>query len=370
MSDFNARTRCFPSGGLTTGWEWAACYAARVPTAELRYVVLGAGAVGGTAAALLGRAGHTVCAVARGPHRQAIAASGLRLRTPDAEHRVQLEVVSPDRLVIDRERDVILLAVKSQDTQAALEQIVRAGGDGATIVCAQNGVANEVQVARVTDRVGAAMVWTPASHLSPGVVECYARPCPAFWMLGAWPGGNLQQLEVLAGHLEQAGLAVQLSDDVMRFKYGKLLANLGNSVDALFDTGPEEPGEEWRAVLDALRAEGEECLSAAGIEWATREELDAALAGRVELAAIGDARREGGSTWQSLARGGTGIELDYLNGEICALGKRCGVATPANRAVLRVAAEVVRDNRIPRCATLADLERARAAVLEQAQGER
>lgn len=343
----------------------------RAVSAELRYVVFGVGAVGGAAAALLQRAGHRVLAVARGPHRQAIAASGLLLRTPDAEYRVPVEVVSPNRLAIDRDRDVILLAVKSQDMEAALEQVVRAGGDGATIVCAQNGVANEPRVARITGRLGAAMVWTPASFLSPGVVECYARPCPAFWMVGAWPQGRLPELETLVEHLEQAGLHARFSDDVMRFKYGKLLANLGNAVDALFDTGPqdEELAEEWRSLLDELRAEGEACLRAAGIEWATREELEAARGDRVELSAIGDAVREGGSTWQSLARGASGVELDYLNGEVCALGTRYGIPTPANRAVLRVSADIIRDNRPPRSATLETLKRARAAVVrEQARG--
>ena len=45
-----------------------------------------------------------------------------------------------------------------------------------------------------------------------------------------------------------------------------------------------------------------------------------------------DARR-GSSTWQSLARGAGGIEVDYLNGEIGLLGRLHGVPTPVNDAV-------------------------------------
>lgn len=321
-------------------------------------MVFGAGAVGGAAAALLARAGREVCAVARGAHLEALAQSGLVLRLPDAEHRVRLPVASADQLVLDRERDVVLLTVKSQDTPLALEQIVRAGGDGALIVCADNGVANEAAAARVTGRVGAAMVWTPAVFLSPGVVECYARPRPALWVLGAWPRASAPRVEQLADHLEGAGIAAVAVGDVMRFKYAKLLANLGNAVDALF----QGTLEAWRDVLGELRAEGEACFTAAGIEWAAPDELAALRADRVVLSAIGDAKHPGGSTWQSLVRGTTDLELDYLNGEVCALGVRYGVPTPANRAVLRVAAGVVRERRPPRSATREEFERGRRAL--------
>lgn len=329
--------------------------------AGTRYVVFGAGAVGGSAAALLERAGHDVCAVARGAHLAAIAGSGLLLRTPAFEYRARLSAVSADQLVIDRERDVILLAVKSQDTEAALEQIVRAGGDDALVVCADNGVANEPAAARVTGRVAGAMVWTPAVFLSPGVVECFARPCPGLWALGAWPRGTSPRIERLARDLEGAGLAAPLVGDVMRFKHAKLLDNLGNAVDALFDV-EHGAGGDWRALLHELRAEGEACFRAAGIDWAPPGEMAALRADRVDIHSIGDAVRPGGSTWQSLARGAAALELDYLNGEVCMLGARHGVPTPANRAMLRVARAILRERRPARSATREELERARRSV--------
>jgi 2-dehydropantoate 2-reductase len=330
--------------------------------AEPRYVVFGAGAVGGVAAALLERAGHEVCAVARGAHLAAMADSGLLVRTPELEYRARLPVVSSAELAIDRERDVILLTVKSQDTRAAVEQIVRAGGDDALVVCADNGVANESAAARVTRRVGAAMVWTPAVFLSPGVVESYARPCPALWALGTWPRGKSARIERLARDLEAAGIAAPLVGDVMRFKHAKLLDNLGNAVDALFDVGSDDSGI-WREVLEQLRAEGEACLRAARVDWAAPAEVAALLGDRVTVSSIRDAVRAGGSTWQSLARGAAALELEYLNGEVCALGALHGVPTPVNRAVLRVAAAILRERRAPRSATRDELERARRASL-------
>jgi thiosulfate/3-mercaptopyruvate sulfurtransferase len=51
--------------------------------------------------------------------------------------------------------------------------------------------------------------------------------------------------------------------------------------------------------------------------------------------------RAGGSTWQSLARGGS-VECDYLNGEIALLGRLHGVATPVNAELQRRIAAAAR----------------------------
>ena len=88
---------------------------------RMRFVVVGAGAVGGVVGGRLAQHGHDVVLVARGDHGQAIAADGLLIRSPDDEVRVPVPVVShPSELTLTDD-DVVLLAVKGQDTAAALE---------------------------------------------------------------------------------------------------------------------------------------------------------------------------------------------------------------------------------------------------------
>lgn len=62
---------------------------------------------------------------------------------------------------------------------------------------------------------------------------------------------------------------------------------------------------------------------------------------------VGGARRAGGSTWQSLARGTRTAEADYLNGEIVLLGRLHGVLTPANEAARRLVNQFARDGLAP-----------------------
>ena len=57
----------------------------------MRYVVYGAGAVGGVVGGLLSVAGREVALIARGAHLQAIRADGLTVQTPDATHVLRLE---------------------------------------------------------------------------------------------------------------------------------------------------------------------------------------------------------------------------------------------------------------------------------------
>ena len=64
--------------------------------------------------------------------------------------------------------------------------------------------------------------------------------------------------------------------------------------------------------------------------------------------------RGGGSTWQSLARGGA-VEADYLNGEIVLLGRLHGVPTPVNELLQRAANAAARDKRPPESVPIEEL---------------
>jgi 2-dehydropantoate 2-reductase len=133
----------------------------------------------------------------------------------------------------------------------------------------------------------------------------------------------------------------------MRQKYAKLLMNLANTVQAL--CGMASAGDIVRRVRDeALMA-----YEAAGIEVADDAEF-AADSAKLTMKPVGGEGHRGGSTWQSMERGGT-LETDYLNGEIAYLGAMHGVATPFNRMLQFAAAEAVREGRRPGSYTVEEL---------------
>ncbi|MDA1001797.1 MAG: NAD(P)-binding domain-containing protein, partial [Chloroflexi bacterium] len=299
----------------------------------MRYVIYGAGAIGGCIGARLFAAGHDVVLIARGAHLERIRADGLRERTPagDAVHRIPA-VGHPRELAFTND-DVLVLTMKSQDTASALDDLRAEADDRVAVVCAQNGVDNERLAARRFARVYGMLVYLPATFLEPGVIVVHADPPAGVLDVGRYPSGVDTLSERIAADITGAGFVSRASEDVMRLKYGKLLGNLGNAVRALC-----APGSETDEILRLADAEARACFRAAGIAW-TSDEESVAIAATVARRDVPGAPRAGSSSWQSLARGTGNIEADYLNGEISLLGRLHGVPTPVNAAVQRRAAE-------------------------------
>lgn len=334
----------------------------------MRYIIIGAGAVGGTIGGRLAQAGREVVLVARGAHLAVLREEGLRLVTPDGNRTHQLPAVDgPEALGELRADDVLVLAVKTQDSVAALDDWAHrpvAGGGTAgerlPLLCAQNGVDNERLALRRFRRVVGVCVWLPATYLEPGLVSAGGDPLSGVLHLGTFPaGGKDPALAQIAADLKGSHFDAPLPEDVMRWKYAKLLGNLGNAVEAV--TGPIG-GDEALALVAAAREEGARVLTAAGIDFASDEEMTAVRGKRVEQRALPGVPRGGGSTWQSLVRGARSVEADYLNGEIVLLGRLHGVPTPVNETLRDLVNESARTGRGPGELTVGETARRVAAA--------
>ncbi len=128
-----------------------------------------------------------------------------------------------------------------------------------------------------------------------------------------------------------AGFASTPRPDIARWKRRKLLMNLGNAVQALL--GLDGGGKRLRELRDAPRERP--ASPPPGWTWRpwprTRRQPGGADGDRADPGI----ERGGGSSWQSLARGTGSIEADYLNGEVCLLGRMHGVPTPVNDLLRR-----------------------------------
>jgi len=169
--------------------------------------------------------------------------------------------------------------------------------------------------------------------------------------IGRYPGGVDDTDRAIAADLTAAGFVAPVREDVLRWKYGKLLSNLGNGLQALL--GEDIPD----ALVERVRAEGVAALAAAGIGHTSPEEERAERGDLVQQRPVGGADRSGGSTWQSLARGTGSTEVDHLNGEVALLGRLHGVPTPANVAVQRAVRQAARHRIAAGTFPLAELEK-------------
>lgn len=309
----------------------------------MRIVVVGAGAVGGVVAANLALAGTPVVVVARGEHGRAMRESGLRYESPAGTQVVDVPVAMSVGEIEFTADDVIVLGVKSQDTAGVLDDLRAAGLRDQPVVCMQNGVDNERQALRLFPNVYGVCVMLPADHHAPGVVRVWTAPRSGLLDLGRYPHGVDELAVRLAATLEAATFGSVPREEIMSWKYRKLLMNLGNAVEAVCGRDGSAGG------LGAMvHAEGEAVLAAAGITVVSAEEDRARRGDALTIQPVGgDERRAGGSSWQSLRRATGTIETDYLTGEIVLLGRLHGVPTPANRVLQELAARMARHGEPP-----------------------
>ena len=333
----------------------------------MRYIIIGAGAVGGTIGARLFESGHEVVLVARGAHLAALRSDGLRFTSPEGTRTLAVPAVSGPEEIALRPGDVLLLAVKTQDTPGVLAawapRPVEGGGTAGEllpVVCAQNGVENERLALRLFRHVQAMCVWLPATHLEPGRVTCMGAPMSGVLALGRYPSGADGTSAAIAADLEKSAFGAPVSPDVMRWKYTKLLGNLANALNAV--AGPLD-GELRMAVYRRASAEGRAVLAAAGIPHEEPHEQARAngeLVRQVPWKDGEDGERTGGSSWQSLVRGTGSVETDFLSGEIVLLARLHGTPAPVNEALQQLTSEFARTGRAAGSLTDAEL----AALLD------
>jgi 2-dehydropantoate 2-reductase len=314
----------------------------------VRYVVYGAGAVGGVIGARLYLADLEVTLVARGKHLAAIRAAGLTLDRAEDREVVPVHAVESAAEVDWRDETVVMLCVKSHQTAGALDDLAGSAPADTVVVSAQNGIANEPEVLRRFAAAYAICVMLPATHLEAGVVVQKCHPTPGILDIGRVPEGMDATAEAIAADLRRAGFESLPRRDIMAWKRRKLLLNLGNAVDAACVPGPAAD-----ELAERARAEGERTIEAAGLACVTaeadRERRGEILRPRADLSIP-----SGGSTFQSLTRGGA-TEVDFLSGEIALLGRLHGVPTPANALLQQTCRALASSGGEPRSVDAAQL---------------
>ncbi len=320
----------------------------------MRFVVVGAGAIGGSVGGRLFQQGFDVTLVARGEHGRALESGGLVLESPGETVTLAVPTVAePARVSWDPDGDgdpVVLLAVKGQQTDQALTQLSVAPPT-TPVVCMQNGVENERRALRHFPRTYGICVMCPASQLRPGVVQIHSAPVSGMLDLGRFPAGLDEQGQAIADALATTTFQSVARTDIMRWKYRKLLMNLANAVEAL-----SGPGARFGPLAREAQREGNEVLAAAGIEVTSAEEDRDRRGDLLQLAPTSSGDWQGGSSWQSLARRAGSIEAEFLNGEIVLLGALHGIPTPVNALLQRLAVRAAAEGSGPGSWRIEDLD--------------
>lgn len=336
-------------------------------SAGYRYVIFGAGAVGSAIAALLTHIGRRAVCVARPIYAKALN-DGITIREDDADLTVKVEAVTSVSDLTPDPDDVAFITTKSQATETAVNELLDRYDETLPVVCLQNGVRNEEIAARSFDRVYAGLVFLSAVQLEPSVVT---MPQGRVVAVGCYPTGVDDLARFLCSELVAAGFETMASAYVMSMKWGKLVANLNNATTTItgywLERAMADP--DMRRLMLEVREEGLRVLAAAGIAV----EPPADEPSPIRILEMTKKLREPAkhpynpessasepktysSMWQDLHLGRKAHEAEFLNGDIIALGKKMGIATPYSSMLLRIINEMFAKGVMPGLYTPRELE--------------
>lgn len=285
----------------------------------MRVAVMGAGAVGCFFGGMLARAGHSVVLIGRQQHVEAIRHEGLRLEAQSFDEAVKVEASTTPEPV--KGAELVLVCVKSTDTQEAASALRAHLAPDALLLSIQNGVDNTACLhAALPQGVIASVVHVAAEMVGPGHIKHRGR--------GDLEIASSTKSHMIAEYFIAAGVPTRISDNVIGAQWAKLIGNCAyNAISAIthMPYGPISSFAGSRDVIDDLVAE---CVAVAVA-------MKISVPGDIQSTVANAARSmptQLSSTAQDLMRGRRS-EIDHLNGYIVRKGEELGIPTPVNRAM-------------------------------------
>jgi 2-dehydropantoate 2-reductase len=217
----------------------------------VRIAVYGLGAVGGLLAARLARAGHEVCAVARGATLEALRSRGVRVESRDGA--LTARVAASDDPAALGLQELVIVAVKAPALAEVARRIGPLLGPDTVVLAAMNGVpwwffdgfggGLTGTRLRSVDADGAIAAGIPSRHVVGCVVHlgsAVAEPAVIRHaagnrlILGEPGGGESGRVQDLARALRAAGFEIEVSRRIQADLWYKLWGNMTmNPVSAL-----------------------------------------------------------------------------------------------------------------------------------------
>ena len=329
--------------------------------------IYGAGAIGGLTGACLARAGEDVLLVDKVvDHVEAMNRSGLRI-TGGADFTAKVRACVPADL--KGPLGLTILAVKSQDTDAALDVLVPLAGPDTLIVSMQNGM----NPPRIAERLGAARVLAvfvsfPADWQGPGHIE--HGGAGNVWV-GELDGRLTERVERVRALLANVANA-HATDNIAGYLWAKQIDSALLYAPAVTDETMADVfgNRRYQPMQIALVGEGVKAAQAAGVKlerFGPFEPLKLTPTNPAEVAeahAVLDRFSAHQRTlvkvrsgpWRDMAVRKRPTEVDHMVGWVIEEGRRRGVALPLNELLLRQIKEIETGARSRSLANLDELE--------------
>ena len=310
----------------------------------MRFLIAGAGAIGGYIGARMARAGQDVTLFARGPHLRAMQEQGLRVLSEEGDFEVRPRVVGC--LAEVGPIDVIILGVKAHGLIHLAPQLRPLITEGTTVVSTQNGIpwwyfqagggdfagmpiervdpGGVINASIDPSRVVGSLVYLGAEIVEPGAIRHTEGNRIS---LGEPDGSRSERCRAVAEALIQAGLRCPVTTRIRHEIWVKLLGNVAfNPLSALTRATLVRMARDAdvREVVRSIMIEVEAVANKLGVELPIS--IDQRIAGAEK---VGEHKT---SMLQDL-EAGRPMELEPVVGAVVELGERLGIDMPHTRTV-------------------------------------
>lgn len=318
----------------------------------MKYAVIGLGAVGSIVGGLLYKAGENVILIGKKNQVAAIKKNGLKIKGINGSIIVNNVNVSSD-LSLVADCDVIIICVKSQDTQILADSLKGKIKKSALILSLQNGVRNsDILKNTIGNKTISGVVSFNAFYSEPGLVFLTMKG----GLLLEYDKDFSDLIDVLLNSFKKAGLESKIVEGIQGFLWNKLIVNLQNAVTALTGQTIKESiiDKDSRAILVATMKEGINILENSGVQIETVPGFDSKkMISRLSLfnstmlklgSRFMDLKENARtSMWQSLHRRKL-TEIEYINGEIVKLAEKNNLKAPINSKLVELIKEAERNH--------------------------
>jgi len=296
---------------------------------DLKFAVLGAGAMGSVFGARLAKGGaHVTLLDVNQAHLDEIKASGLTVDLDDGQHIINIPAMRPEQY--EDTPDIVLLFTKVFHTDAALKSVSNVLKH-AVVLSLQNGIGNAERIASHTakERTLLGVTLTPAEFLAPGHVASHGEASTQF---GGLPDNTEIDLEPIKEALRTSGIDAEINNNIQSVIWEKAAFNCAmNAVCALTNGTPGSIGENdaARTLASDVVKEVVSVAAASGIQI-NREKIEALMSHAYAHHLMHEP-----SMLQDI-KSARPTEIAALNGAMAQRGAELAVPTPINQTLAQL----------------------------------
>jgi 2-dehydropantoate 2-reductase len=313
----------------------------------MQILIYGAGAIGSDLGALISASGENVQLLARGAQLAALQANGVTVEY-QGQPSFQVPVKAQSAEECRGRFDLIFVTLKSTQLAAAAKSIVSLLAPDGVMVMIQNGlpwwyfdgVKSAHQGARLPcldpegvlqreiplSRIVGAVIYRPVTQTAPGKIYL-PKVMPPLLQIGEVDNQLSERLQTIADLVSRAGLPTEVTQDIRRAKWQKLMMNLiWNPLCSITQSSPGYIVQSSLAadMMGLMMNEGSAVASSVGIDLKTDPQA--------ELERVRSNLAQQPSMLQDV-RAGRPIEFDAIMNAVVEMAHLTGVPVPTLKSV-------------------------------------